>query len=106
MARFYAVITLLLVTLTFGLTGCSEEKKEIITINIEETSAINHNVVGTGALKEIGGNLYYDVTTGIVYFWNGALGYYNHATTPSPYYAPNGLPYKYNPATNTLEEIK
>ena len=27
------------------------------------------------------------------------------ATTPSPYYAPNGLPYKYNPSTNTLEEI-
>ena len=104
MARFYAVISLC-VLLIFGLTGCSEEEK-IVTINIEETSAINHNIVGTGALKEIGGNLYYDVTTGIVYFWNGTLGIYNHDTTPSPYYAPNGLPYKYNPSTNTLEEIK
>ncbi len=28
------------------------------------------------------------------------------ATTPSPYYAPNGLPYKYNPETNTFEEIE
>ena len=104
MARFYAVISLC-VLLIFGLTGCTEEE-EIITINIEETSAINHNVVGTGALKEIGGNLYYDVTTGIVYFWNGYLNPSNWDTTPSPYYAPNGLPYKYNPATNTLEEIK
>lgn len=24
---------------------------------------------------------------------------------PTPYYASNGLPYKYNPETNTLEEI-
>ena len=105
MARFYAVISLCAV-LIFGLTGCSEEKKEIITINIEETSAVNHNIVGTGALKEISGNLYYDVTTGIVYFWNGTLNETRWSTTPSPYYAPNGLPYKYNPATNTLEEIK
>lgn len=105
MARVYAVISLCAL-LIFGLTGCSEEKKEIITINIEETSAINHNVVGTGALKEIGGRLYYDVTTGVVYFWNGYLGPAECSTTPSPYYAPNGLPYKYNPATNTLEEIK
>ena len=105
MARVYAVISLCAV-LIFGLTGCTEEKEEIITINIEETSAINHNVVGTGALKEIGGNLYYDVTTGIVYFWYGDDDYAPSHTTPSPYYAPNGLPYKYNPATNTLEEIK
>lgn len=32
-------------------------------------------------------------------------GFSQAATTPSPYYAPNGLPYKYNPSTNTLEEI-
>lgn len=31
--------------------------------------------------------------------------YANHAITPSPYYAPNGLPYRYNPETNTFEEI-
>ena len=27
------------------------------------------------------------------------------ATAPTPYYAPNGLPYRYNPESNTFEEI-
>ena len=26
-------------------------------------------------------------------------------TSPTPYYAPNGFPYRYNPETNTFEEI-
>ena len=43
-------------------------------------------------------NLIYDTTTGIVYIEGR-----NFFTT---YYAPNGLPYKYNPETNTLEEIR
>lgn len=29
----------------------------------------------------------------------------NDSTAPSAYYAPNGLPYKYNLTNNTLEEI-
>lgn len=49
--------------------------------------------------------LWYDTVTQIVYLWNGNIGNYS-ATIPSPYYAPNGLPYKYNPETNTLEEIE
>ena len=50
--------------------------------------------------------MWYDSTTRIVYWWNGRLGagFYG-AVAPSPYYAPNGLPYKYNPETNTFEEI-
>jgi hypothetical protein len=49
--------------------------------------------------------LWYDSTTRIVYWWNGKIEGYTTATTPSPYYAPNGLPYRYNPETNILEEI-
>jgi hypothetical protein len=56
-------------------------------------------------MVEIGNYLYYDSTTRIVYWWNGAIRA-NYATTPSPYYAPNGLPYLYNPETNTFEEIE
>ena len=52
----------------------------------------------------IGDGLYYDSTTRIVYWWNGWF-LNNTATTPSPYYAPNGLPYKYNPETNVFEQI-
>ena len=48
---------------------------------------------------------YYDSTTKIVYFWNGSIGYGRASTTPSPYFAPNGLPYKYEPETNTFVEI-
>lgn len=62
-------------------------------------------VFGEAALIEIGGMLYYDKTTRIVYWWNG-YRYTNRTTTPSAYYAPNGLPYRYNPESNTFEEIR
>lgn len=56
---------------------------------------------------EIGNYLYYDSTTRIVYWWNGIIGTAgDSAISPSPYYAPNGLPYLYNPETNTFEEIE
>lgn len=39
--------------------------------------------------------------------WSGSMdGHHYQDTTPSPYYAPNGKPYRYNPETNTFEEIK
>ena len=62
--------------------------------------------IGVDSLIEIGNRLYYDSTTRIVYWWNGRMKNYRNDTTPSPYYAPNGLPYKYNPGTNTFEEIE
>ena len=68
------------------------------------TKELHSNMIGKNVLIKIGGGLYYDSATRIVYWWNGVLkgGY---STTPSPYYAPNGLPYRYNPETNTFEEI-
>lgn len=83
--------------------GCGTETK-VITANVENTGELNNNVFGMNALIKIGGGLYYDTMTHVVYWWNGYLDS-NWATAPSPYYAPNGLPYKYNPETNTLEEI-
>lgn len=75
------------------------------TINVIENKETISKEVGTCSLINIGGDLYYDSYTNIVYFWNGhLLG--DCSTTPSAYLAPNGLPYKYNPKTNTLEEIK
>lgn len=63
--------------------------------------------IGKYTLTEIGNGLWYDTTTRIVYWWNGFLSScLNVSTTPSPYYAPNGLPYRYNPETKTFEEIK
>jgi hypothetical protein len=42
--------------------------------------------------------------SGFAFEENGAIAG-TISTTPSPYYAPNGLPYRYNPETNTFEEI-
>lgn len=84
------------------LTGCESEP---ITINVDNQSELSGTIIGGGALIAIKPDLYYDSTTRIVYWWNGSM-HNRYATTPTPYYAPNGLPYRYNPDTNTLEEIK
>ena len=68
------------------------------TLNVSLSN--NQNI----CLHRIKDTIYYDTRTGIVYFWNG-YNYYNAASMPSPYYAPNGLPYKWDPITEKLEEI-
>lgn len=94
----------------FCLSGCGQDFAEAhYTVNkVESTTPVTHNMFGIDALVEIpvGEGLYYDFTTGIVYWWNGSLGIYNHSSTPTPYYSPNGLLYRYIPETNMLEEIK
>lgn len=83
-------------------------KKKVITVNVEKQEVLQNTVLGVDALVEIGNYLYYDSATRIVYWWNGSFAafYSQSNTTPSPYYAPNGLPYRYNPETNTFEEIE
>ncbi len=105
-------ILALIITLMFAvsLTACEVGKKEVL-VNIEKTDELNNEILGIDALVKIGGGLWYDKTTGIVYWWNGNLGYDDMSitcsdTTPTAYYAPNGLPYKYNPETNMLYEIE
>lgn len=105
--RIIAFVVCLSIFFTFS--GCSDNKS--VNVNVEKDSTISNNVFGKSALIEIGDGLWYDTTTRIVYWWNRRLGetswerYYSD-TTPSPYYAPNGLPYRYNPETNTFEEIQ
>ena len=97
------LLAVLFTTTLLTLTSCS---KVNTSVNISsDENAIKQ--VGIGQFKKIGeGFLYYDVTTNIVYLWNGMINVAYYSTTPSPYYAPNGLPYKYNPEANTLEEIE
>lgn len=90
--------------MVFPLIGCNNVST--VNINIENGSQLNNTVLGEDALIEIGNRLYYDSTTRIVYWWNGWLTDYKYDTVPTAYYAPNGLPYRYNPETNTLEEIQ
>lgn len=103
MRKIIAVI--LSLCLAISLCGCSSNNTPI-SINVENPSDLNGTTAGRKALMEIGDYLWYDSTTRIVYWWNGYIATANWATTPTPYYAPNGLPYKYNPETNTFEEIE
>ena len=98
------IIIMIMIVICFCcLTGCSAKET---TLNIKHGSSdVSVEKIGAKSLKEIGGGLYYDVTTGIVYWWNGAICRLDSSTTPSAYYTPNGLPYKYNSINNTLEEI-
>lgn len=89
--------------LAFSLVGCGETTT--ISINVENKEELSSNTLGRDNLIYIGNGLYYDSATRIVYLWNGNSGS-DWATTPSPYYAPNGFPYRYNPETYTFEEIK
>lgn len=102
------LIALLLTASILTFTGCTDERKSA-DINIDSSKKESGiKLVGLSQFKSIDDSyLYYDINTNIVYLWNGIVSYgATSSTTPSPYYAPNGLPYKYNPSTNTLEEIK
>lgn len=89
------LILLTVLLLSCSLIGCGSET--VVASNVEKDENLHSEVFGTEALIKIGTGLYYDSTTRIVYWWNGVFEFSESSTTPSPYYAPNGLPYKYNP---------
>ena len=95
---------ILVCAITLSMVSCVEEK--VVAVNVENQETLQNTVLGVDALVELGNGLYYDSTTRIVYWWNGLLNYSSWDASPSPYYAPNGLPYRYNPETNTFEEIE
>ena len=108
MKKRIVILTLLLM---LTINGCGNKEVIAINVNIDNTETskpINNNVLGSSALKKIGNGLWYDTTTGVVYWWNGKLVsvYKDLDAPPTPYYSPNGLLYRYIPETNTLEEIK
>lgn len=91
-------ICLMCCILTFSLIGCSSSPP--VQVNVSNSENIHSNQFVQ--FVDIGKDLVYDSATRIVYceFYTYG-GYYGLC----PYYAPNGLPYKYNPETNTFEEI-
>lgn len=90
--------------LVVALIGCAPADTTV-SVNVDSITGLTNGVFGKSAMVQIGDYLYYDSTTRIVYWWNGYITA-NYSIAPSPYYAPNGLPYRYNPETNTFEEIK
>ena len=99
MKKLLSIILCLIIV--FSLVGCGWWV-DAMDEYIEEKQSLPGNDRGKTSLIDLGGGLCYDPTTKIVYWWNHA----NHSETPSPYYAPNGFPYLYNPETNTFEEIE
>ena len=86
--------------LTFSLVGCGEETT--LSVNVENKTELNSDMLGEDALVYIGSELYYDSATRIVYMKHKN----SYGNSYSAYYAPNGLPYRYNPETNTFEKIE
>jgi hypothetical protein len=102
MKKILAIILSCLIILS--LVGCGGAPTTV-SVNVENKDSLSNGTFGKAAMVEIGDSLWYDTSTRIVYWWNGSLAGWRADTTPTPYYAPNGLPYRYNPETNTFEEI-
>ena len=93
------MICLISCILVFSLVGC--DKTTTISVNVENKEELSSTTLGRTNLVKIGNSLYYDSATRIVYFYFSS----GYASFLSPYYAPNGLPYRYDPETNMFEEI-
>lgn len=97
-------ITLLLIAglITISLVDCTSSTQ----MNVKTDNGAVNKEFGTARLQSLGSGLYYDQTTGIVYFWNGVFSIAKNSTTPTPYYSENGKLYRYDPVSNTMEEVK
>ena len=90
MKRFVGFCLVLLIGCS--LVGCGTT----IEVNVDNSEELSSSELVH--FIKINNTLTYDEATRIVYM----VSIYNI----TPYYAPNGLPYRYNPETNTLEEIE
>ena len=92
--RLFAIILVCIVLLC--LVGCTSKP---IQVNVSNSEELSSNQFGN--FIEINNVLEYDSATRIVYIYNQN----SYGGSRTPYYAPHGVPYKYNPETNTFEEI-
>ena len=97
------IVGLVSCVLVFSLVGCGKTTTTL-NVNVKNGSDLHSTELGNQSLIEIGSGLFYDSATRIVYMAHGSDSAYE-SKTYCPYYAPNGLPYKYNPESNTFEEI-
>ena len=99
MKRILIIVATILFS-SFSLIGCNTVE---LNVNMEG-KVINTQSGGFIPICDKPIPLSYDEMTRIVYIRNRSSGYHTYVYTS--YYAPNGLPYRYNPETNTFEEIK
>lgn len=100
------VFWIILFCLVTCITGCGVYIGSPVKSNEEISPSISSDyILGIDNFNKISNGLYYDSATKIVYLWNGQFYSSNFGISPTPYYSPNGLLYRYIPETNTLEEI-
>lgn len=101
------ILIIFMFLIIFCLTACGEETSESININVEnenETITFSSNNPLENFIH-IQGYLYYNEYTKIVYYIY-AEGILDQKTSRMcAFYAPNGLPYKWNIEKQSLEEI-
>ena len=91
------IVFFLSLLIVLSMVSCGGETVYINASNSEElVSSVLTDFV------RISDKLSYDAATRIVYIRNVT---YAGPIVHTPYFAPNGLPYRYNASTNTLEEI-
>ena len=95
------LILLTTIMLSYSFIGCGSET--VVAVNVKNEESLYNTTLGKNAFIKISDSLYYDSATRIVWLKNYSNGY---GCSYVPYPAPNGLPYKYNPETNTFEEIE
>lgn len=99
------ILGLILLLCISNIMACNRYKNVNVGISDKDGNIISVNNYGIENLKYIGGGLYYDTVTEIVYFWNGKYETYS-ATMPTPYYSKNGKLFTYNSHTNSFTEVE
>ena len=100
------ILAIFIIALAFALLP-TFDRDPSMQASVKTTEGTAYKDFGVDRLQKLDGGLYYDQTTGIVYFWNGFFSITkNSATTPTPYYSGNGKLYRYDPVSNTMEEIE
>ena len=101
------ILAIFIIVLFFTLLAVPFDSDSSMQANIKTTEGTAYKDFGVDRLQKLGGGLYYDQTTGIVYWWNGVLTIGSQtSTTPTPYYSENGKLYRYDPVSSTMEEVK
>ncbi len=99
------ILGLVLILCISNIMACNRPRNVNVNISDKDGNIVSVNDYGIANLASIGGGLYYDILTGIVYFWNGEYATYS-ATMPTPYYSENGKLFTYNPHTNSFTEVE
>jgi hypothetical protein len=95
-------IAVIVVFVIFILILCFNSTSTTETVSVENNTNVEYPINKSLNFKKILGDLVFDPLTKIVYIDN----YTSHAySVYTPYYAPNGIPFRYNEEKGELEQI-